>query len=149
MHKNLIVRNSIKKNLTNKSGIILTEPLKYNELIATMKSCHFIITDSGGIQEEAPALGKPVLVLRNKTEREEAIKAGTAKLVGTEKNIIISESIKLLTNQDYYLKMSNIKNPFGPTISIKTEHMKGPLIAPSPNANCNPAPAATNFSFGI
>ena len=113
MHKNKIVRNSILKLLLNNSKIILTEPLKYDELIATMKICHFILTDSGGIQEEAPSLGKPVLVLRNKTEREEAIKSGTAKLVGTDKFKIINESIKLINDKTYYDKMSKIKNPYG------------------------------------
>ena len=78
-----------------------------------MKICHFIITDSGGIQEEAPSLGKPVLVLRNKTEREEAIKAGCAKLVGTEKTQIIQECMKLLNDDSSYKRMSNINNPFG------------------------------------
>ena len=113
MHKNKIVRNSILNILSGNPRIILTEPLKYNELIATMKICYFIITDSGGIQEEAPTLGKPVLVLRNKTEREETIHLGASKLVGTEKIKIIKESIKLISDKLHYEKMSNIKNPFG------------------------------------
>ena len=113
MHKNKIIRDKILNLLSKNSKVILTEPLKYNELISIMKISHFIITDSGGIQEEAPSLGKPVLVLRNKTEREEAIKAGCAKLVGTEKTKIIQECMKLLNDELSYKRMSNIKNPFG------------------------------------
>ncbi len=119
MHKNKIVRNSILKLLSNNSRIKLTEPLKYNELIATMKLCHFILTDSGGIQEEAPTLGKPVLVLRNKTEREEAISSGSAKLVGVNKNLIINESTRLISDEKHYKKMSSINNPFGDGKSSK------------------------------
>ena len=113
MHKNKIIRDTILNLLSKNPKVILTEPLKYNELISIMKISHFIITDSGGIQEEAPSLGKPVLVLRNKTEREEAIKAGCAKLVGTEKNNIIQECMKLLNDELSYKRMSNINNPFG------------------------------------
>ena len=113
MHKNKIIRDTILNLLSKNPKVILTEPLKYNELISIMKISHFIITDSGGIQEEAPSLGKPVLVLRNKTEREEAIKAGCAKLVGTEKTNIVKECMKLLNDELSYKKMSNISNPFG------------------------------------
>ena len=113
MHKNKIIRDAILNLLSKNPKVILTEPLKYNELISIMKISHFIITDSGGIQEEAPSLGKPVLVLRNKTEREEAIKAGCSKLVGTEKNNIIQECMKLLNDETCYKRMSNISNPFG------------------------------------
>ncbi len=113
MHKNKIVRNIILELLSNNKRIILKEPLKYDELIATMKKSHFIMTDSGGIQEEAPSLGKPVLVLRNKTEREEAINCGSAKLVGTNQTKICEESIKLLEDNNYYKKMSIKTNPFG------------------------------------
>ena len=113
MHKNKIIRDTILNQLSKNPKVILTEPLKYNELISIMKISHFIITDSGGIQEEAPSLGKPVLVLRNKTEREEAINAGCAKLVGTEKTKIIQECMKLLNDESSYKRISNIKNPFG------------------------------------
>ena len=113
MHKNKIIRDTILNLLSKNPKVILTEPLKYKELISIMKISHFIITDSGGIQEEAPSLGKPVLVLRNKTEREEAIKAGCAKLVGTEKTHIIQECMKLLNDELSYKKMTNIDNPFG------------------------------------
>ena len=78
-----------------------------------MKLSYFILTDSGGLQEEAPSLGKPVLVLRNKTEREEAIDCGTAKLVGTDKAKICAESLKLLQDKEYYKSMSKKSNPFG------------------------------------
>ncbi len=113
MHKNNVVRNIIYEFLNNNRRIVLTEPLKYDDLIATMKLSYFILTDSGGIQEEAPTLGKPVLVLRNKTEREEAIKAGTAILVGTDKNKIVKESMKLFSNKIHFETMSNIANPYG------------------------------------
>ena len=78
-----------------------------------MKNCYFVLTDSGRIQEEAPTFGKPVLVLRSKTERQEAIEAKTAKLIGIETLDIISESTKLLTEDGYYNSMSNKINPFG------------------------------------
>ena len=72
-----------------------------------------VLTDSGGIQEEAPSLGKPVLVLRKETERPEAVTAGTVKIVGTDKNLIISEATKLLTDEEAYQKMSKATNPYG------------------------------------
>lgn len=78
-----------------------------------MSKSHIILTDSGGVQEEAPSLGKPVLVMRNVTEREEGIKAGTAKLVGTDKKRIVSEIARLLNSQDEYKKMANSVNPYG------------------------------------
>ena len=78
-----------------------------------MSKSYFIITDSGGIQEEAPSLGKPVLVMRDTTERPEALKAGTVKLVGTNPNVILKESQKLLDNKKEYDKMSKAHNPYG------------------------------------
>ena len=78
-----------------------------------MKESHFIITDSGGIQEEAPSLGKPVLVMRKITERPEAVEAGTVKLVGTDKSKIIEQANYLLEDKKYYEMMSGARNPFG------------------------------------
>ena len=78
-----------------------------------MKKVDLILTDSGGIQEEAPSLGKPVLVMRDTTERPEALEAGTIELVGTNKNLIIKKVYELLENEDLYKKMSNIVNPYG------------------------------------
>jgi UDP-N-acetylglucosamine 2-epimerase (non-hydrolysing) len=78
-----------------------------------MNKSYFIITDSGGVQEEAPSLGKPVLVMRDTTERPEAVEAGTVKLVGTNKEMIIKEAQKLINNQEEYNKMSKAHNPYG------------------------------------
>lgn len=113
MHFNPNVRDPVKKYLSNKQNVFLIEPLDYPYLIWLMDKCYFVLTDSGGIQEEAPALGKPVLVMRNVTERQEGIEAGTAKLVGTDFNKI-SENIELLiSNKEEYSKMANAVNPYG------------------------------------
>ena len=113
LHKNKIVRNSIIKFLKNKERILLTEPLNYKDLVAIMKKSYFILTDSGGIQEEAPSFKKPILVLRNKTERQEIIENGIGKLIGTNIEKIVYESINLLTSKKNYSIMSNAGNPFG------------------------------------
>ena len=113
MHFNPNVREPVLKYLSNKTNVFLIEPLDYPYLIWLMEKCFFVLTDSGGIQEEAPALGKPVLVMREVTERQEGIEAGTAKLVGTDFNSIIENVELLLTNSDEYSKMSNAVNPYG------------------------------------
>ena len=113
MHPNKIVRKPILKILQDFDRAILIEPLKYNELVKVVKNCYLILTDSGGLQEEAPSLNKPVLILRETTEREEAVNAGTAKLVGYNKELIISETENLLFNKKSYEEMSNAVNPFG------------------------------------
>lgn len=89
------------------------EPLQYLEFVYLMEKSTVVLTDSGGIQEEAPGLGKPVLVMRNTTERPEALDAGTVKLVGTDHNLIVSEVSRLLENKEYYDKMSQAVNPYG------------------------------------
>lgn len=94
-------------------NIKLISPLDYPELIWMMNKSYFILTDSGGIQEEAPSLGKPVLVLRTVTERMEGVEAGNAILVGSDKEIIYTQTIKLLDNPDYYSKISSVSNPYG------------------------------------
>jgi len=104
--------DSTKQNSSD-SNILFVEPLDYLPFITLMNICDIVLTDSGGIQEEAPSLGKPVLVMRNTTERPEAVKAGTVKLVGTDKDTIVIETINLLCNDDYYNMMSNSNNPFG------------------------------------
>ena len=91
----------------------LTEPLDYDRLVAAMKGCTLLLTDSGGLQEEAPALGKPVLVLRRTTERPEAVEAGTARLVGTDAATILEEASRLLEDSAAYDAMSRAVNPFG------------------------------------
>ena len=119
MHKNKRIREPLIRLLGNNSRVKLIEPLSYKALISMMKYCYLILTDSGGIQEEAPTFGKPVLVLRETTERVEAIQAGSAKLVGTNKKLIIDEVNNLLKNNNDYKTMSEIKNPFGDGFSSK------------------------------
>lgn len=111
MHLNPVVRNSVHKILDGFDRKILIEPLEYLEFIAIMDGAHYIMTDSGGVQEEAPSLGKPTLVLRDTTERPEAIKAGTAKLIGTNYNSVI-KYMELLEG-NLYNQMSKANNPYG------------------------------------
>ena len=113
LHKNPKVRDVIKPILKNHKRVFLTEPLCYVPFVYAMKNSYLILTDSGGVQEEAPSLGKPVLVLRTTTERPEGIRAGSAKLVGVDPQKIFNETSKLLTNKKAYTKMSKVKNPYG------------------------------------
>ncbi len=119
VHLNPNVRRSVFRILKDHPRIHLIEPLSYPYLIWLMSKSYLIITDSGGIQEEAPSLGKPVLVTREVTERIEGIKAGTAKLVGTKKEKIINEVSKLLESENEYKKMANAVNPYGDGASSK------------------------------
>ena len=91
----------------------MIDPLEYEKFVYLMSKSFFIITDSGGIQEEAPSLGKPVLVTRDTTERPEALQSGAVKLVGTNKNIIIKEAQNLILQKDEFEKMSKANNPYG------------------------------------
>lgn len=113
VHLNPNVQGIVKKVLSNTPNIHLIEPLSYPTLIWLMDKSYFVLTDSGGIQEEAPTLGKPVLVMRDVTERQEGVEAGTAKLVGTDKKVIIDEAQKLLDSKEAYENMSNAVNPYG------------------------------------
>ena len=113
VHLNPNVQEPVVRILGKNKRIHLIKPLDYLPFVFLMKKSHFIITDSGGVQEEAPSLGKPVLVMRNTTERPEAVKAGTVKIIGTCKDKILSESSKLLTDRKHYLKMSQSYNPYG------------------------------------
>lgn len=113
LHPNPLIREPFLKSFQNHHNVILTEPLNYLELIGTIKNCFMLLTDSGGLQEEAPSLGKPVLILRKTTERPEAINAGTAKLIGTDPKSILKETGHILTNKKSYQKMSKAINPFG------------------------------------
>jgi UDP-N-acetylglucosamine 2-epimerase (non-hydrolysing) len=99
--------------LSRFSNIYLIEPQDYLPFVYLMYKSHLIVTDSGGIQEEAPSLGKPVLVMRDTTERPEAVEAGTVKLVGTDSISIASESMKLINDEAYYDSMSFAHNPYG------------------------------------
>ena len=103
----------IKIVLKGHKRVILTEPLPYDKLVSVLKTCKFIITDSGGLQEEAPAFGKPVLVVRNNTERIEAINAGCSKLIGTNTEKIYHEANILLNDSAKYKQMAKVINPFG------------------------------------
>jgi len=113
VHLNPQVKIPVHQILGEISNIHLIEPLDYESFVYLMNQSHIIITDSGGVQEEAPSLGKPVLVMRKNTERPEALKAGTVKLVGTDKELIVSEAQKLLDNKEKYSKMSLASNPYG------------------------------------
>jgi UDP-N-acetylglucosamine 2-epimerase len=113
VHPSPFVREPVTRLLSGHARIILTGPLGYQEFILLMDSCHLILTDSGGIQEEAPALGKPVLVLRDTTERPEAIDAGTARLVGPDPSRVLSVTETLLHNEKAYQAMARAKNPYG------------------------------------
>ena len=113
VHLNPNVQKPVNNILSGISNIYLIKPLQYEEFVYMMNRSYLIITDSGGVQEEAPSLGKPVLVMRDTTERPEAVKAGTVKLVGTNKETIVKEAQKLLDNKDEYDKMSKAHNPYG------------------------------------
>ena len=117
MHLNPNVRKPIHEvfgnDLTTYKNFFFIEPLQYLEFVCLMEKSTLVLTDSGGIQEEAPGLGKPVLVMRDTTERPEALTAGTVKLVGTDHDLIVSEVSRLLDNQAYYDRMSQAVNPYG------------------------------------
>ena len=117
MHLNPNVRKPIHEvfgeNPNTIGNVFFIEPLDYLSFVYMMEKSHLVLTDSGGIQEEAPGLGKPVLVMRDTTERPEAVVAGTVKLVGTDCDKIVDEVSKLLTDNDYYNTMSNAVNPYG------------------------------------
>ena len=113
LHLNPTVREPLTKALGNHPRVFLTEPLDYKNLVGAIQKCYLLLSDSGGLQEEAPSLGKPVLVLRETTERPEAIAAGTAKLVGTNPHQIFTSASELLTNADAYQQMATAINPFG------------------------------------
>lgn len=113
VHLNPNVQKPVKEILLDSANIHLIEPLQYESFIYMMKKSYFIITDSGGVQEEAPSLGKPVLVMRDTTERPEAVDSGTVKLVGTNITLITREAQKLLDDESEYEKMSKAHNPYG------------------------------------
>ena len=113
VHLNPNVLKPVTQLLGNIENIYLIKPLSYPSFVWLMNKAYLIITDSGGVQEEAPSLGKPVLVMRDTTERPEAIKAGTVILVGTNTNVIIKEAQELLDNSEKYKSMSSLHNPYG------------------------------------
>ena len=113
VHLNPNVKEPVNRILSNLSNVHLVEPMEYLSFIKLMDLSYLILTDSGGIQEEAPSLGKPVLVMRDTTERPEALEAGTVKLVGTNKNQIVKMVNRLLTDSAFYMRMSKAHNPYG------------------------------------
>jgi UDP-N-acetylglucosamine 2-epimerase (non-hydrolysing) len=113
VHLNPNVQEPVNRLLSNLHNIFLVEPQQYLPFCYLMDRASVILTDSGGIQEEAPSLGKPVLVMRETTERPEAVDAGTVRLVGTEVNLIVDQMSLLLSDTDEYRKMSRAHNPYG------------------------------------
>lgn len=113
VHKNPKVREVVNEELGGLAKVHLIDPLDYEPFANLMHKAHLILTDSGGVQEEAPALGKPVLVLRDTTERPEAVDAGTVKLIGTDRERVYEEAKKLLTDEAEYSRMAESVNPYG------------------------------------
>jgi UDP-N-acetylglucosamine 2-epimerase (non-hydrolysing) len=136
VHLNPRVREPVMRILGNLANVFLIEPLDYLAFVHLMAKSYMILTDSGGIQEEAPALGKPVLVMRDTTERPEAIEAGAAQLVGTDPSTIVTAANVLLDQPQKYHRMSGAKNPFGDgtaarriAAAIAAAHERVPLLA--------------------
>ncbi len=113
VHRNPNVLDPVTHKLEGRPNVVLLDPLEYVSFVDLMRRAYILITDSGGIQEEAPSLGKPVLVMRQRTERPEAVEAGTVKLVGTDVRKIVGEAVVLLENEAEYLRRSRIHNPYG------------------------------------
>ncbi len=113
LHRNPTVREPLQELLGDHPRAHLCEPLDYDQLVGAIRGCTLLLSDSGGLQEEAPALGKPVLVLRRTTERPEAVTAGTARLIGTDSESIVDEASRLLDDSEAYAAMAQAHNPFG------------------------------------
>ncbi|MBD2765039.1 UDP-N-acetylglucosamine 2-epimerase (non-hydrolyzing) [Kocuria sp. cx-455] len=113
VHRNPAVREAVLPAIENLPNVVVTEPMAYGEFTRMLSVAHLVLTDSGGVQEEAPSLGKPVLVMRENTERPEAVTAGTVKLIGTDEERIVEEVDSLLNNQAIYDAMANAVNPYG------------------------------------
>ena len=119
VHLNPKVQEPVNRILSGVNNIHLIDPLAYQDFIWLMNRSKIIITDSGGVQEEAPSLGKPVLVMRDTTERPEAVEAGTVLLVGTNEDLIVSKALDLLNNEENFVKMSKLHNPYGDGLASK------------------------------
>lgn len=113
LHLNPMVRNQVLPEVEHLPNVIITDPLPYDQFTSLMNCSYLVLTDSGGVQEEAPSLGKPVLVMRDNTERPEAVVAGTVKLVGTNRGLIVAETSNLLDKPAAYESMANAVNPYG------------------------------------
>ena len=123
LHPNPTVREPLRQMLADHPRAFLVEPLDYKSLVGAVAGCTLVLTDSGGLQEEAPTMGKPVLVLRNTTERPEAVEAGTARLIGTSAGAVLGEVSRLLTDAEAYDTMARAVNPFG------DGHASGRIVA--------------------
>ncbi len=162
IHRNPLVRDAIMPAIGHLANVTVTEPLPYGGFARLMKRAAVILTDSGGVQEEGPSLGKPVLVMRDTTERPEAVQAGTVKLVGTDEDLIVAAVCRLLTSASAYASMANAVNPYGDGkaagrsvaalahyfgLSPAPEEFGCPLPAqpaPAPSAHASrPAPSGT------
>jgi UDP-N-acetylglucosamine 2-epimerase (non-hydrolysing) len=113
LHPNPKVAEVMRPALAGHDNIALIDPLDYLDFVAMMAACDIVLTDSGGIQEEAPSLGKPVLVMRDTTERPEGVAAGTARLVGADASVILRETARLLDDRQAYEQMAKAHNPYG------------------------------------
>ena len=113
IHKNPVVRDAVLPFVEGKANVLVSEPLAYGEFTRMLSLAHIVLTDSGGVQEEAPSLGKPVLVMRENTERPEAVDAGTVLLIGTGEDRIVTEVTRLLHDRDHFAAMANAVNPYG------------------------------------
>jgi UDP-N-acetylglucosamine 2-epimerase (non-hydrolysing) len=113
VHPNPRVKDYVTRRLSGHDNIMLVDPLNYVAFVDLMRQAYLLITDSGGIQEEGPSLGKPILVLRSKTERPEAVEAGTVRLVGTDETLIVAEAVRLLDDHNAYESMARLHNPYG------------------------------------
>lgn len=113
VHLNPNVRGTVQEKLANVERVHLTQPMDYLQFVSLLRRCHLVLTDSGGVQEEAPTFGKPVLVLRKVTERPEAAMLGLSRIVGTSRQRIVDEASALLTNEALYRSMSEAESPYG------------------------------------
>lgn len=113
VHRNPVVRDALLPQVDGLDNVVVTEPLPYGQFTRMLSVSTVVLTDSGGVQEEAPSLGKPVLVMRDNTERPEAVEAGTVRLIGTDENRIVDEVRMLLQDPDHYARMANAVNPYG------------------------------------
>jgi UDP-N-acetylglucosamine 2-epimerase (non-hydrolysing) len=147
-HMNPAVREALLPPLENLANVVITDPLSYGDFSQALSRSTVVLTDSGGVQEEAPSLGKPVLVMRETTERPEAVEAGTVRLVGTDPDLIFSEVRTLLTDQDAYDRMARSVNPYGDGQASRRavasiEHLFG--LAPGPQSFVPRADPAAEF----
>ena len=138
VHPNPNVRSVVDATLRGRRNVLLLEPLDYVPFVDLMRRAYLLITDSGGIQEEGPSLGKPVLVLRNKTERPEAVQAGTATLTGTSRDSIVREALRLIEDRGAYEAMARVHNPYGD--GRASERIAGHLEAYLAGQACRPLP---------